>query len=254
MEIKLRKRSFALIYRLIVLYKRIVFSRKSVNLNNPISKLLKEYQHKKKIVVFASGPSAKKAEINPDHLYLVTNNGYKPMIKKNVDYLLYLNDLYCVNRILADNSFYSSDQTIIFYYSDSDLHIKGWNYVKNKLYLLNEKNLIFLLKNESYSDALKNFMDFEKFFKDRNLPVKIQNSGMFLLLLGFYMATKLNLPLEIYGLDLGIGGNIHFDSSESPGKSVTRNRVKENTSNYLDFIYQNHFDVRNYSNFYGNLN
>lgn len=74
---------------------------------------------------------------------------------------------------------------------------------------------------------------------------------MFLLLFGYYMATILQLPLEIYGLDLGVGGVIHHNSSFKVGKSVLRERVKENVKMYLNHMYQHYPDLKNYSNFYG---
>lgn len=252
MNFKLRKKFLAVMYPIVVLYKKTFYQKSGVNMSNSLAELLEGYKNKKKIVVFCSGPSANKVEINSEHLYLATNDGYKRMLNENVDYLLYLNDQFCVNRILANNSFYKKNQKILFYYSDSDLHIKGWNYLKNKLFLLGEKPLFFILNNAEYEISYKNFVEFHDFYKDKNLPVKVQNSGMFLLLLGFYISDQLKLPLEIYGLDLGVGGNVHFDSPVPAGTSVTRDRVKVNVKMYLDFIYSNHFEVKNYSNFYGN--
>ena len=253
MNLKLRKKISAAVYPIIVRYKTRFYRKNVVKMNNSLSELLEEYKGKEKIVVFCSGPSAKKAQINADYLYLVTNNGYKPMLKEDVDYLLFLNDQFCVDRILANNAFYKENQKILFYYNNSELHLNGWNYLKDKLHLLAGKPLYFFLNQSKYPTALKNYKEFNEFYRNKNLEVKIQNSGMFLLLLGFYFADQLNVPLEIYGLDLGVGGNVHFDSMDSAGESVTRDRVKINVKMYLDFIYTNHFDVKNYSNFFGNL-
>lgn len=254
MNLKLRKKISAAVYPIIVRYKTRFYGRNLVEMNNSLSELLEEYKDKKKIVVFCSGPSAKNVQINGDFLYLVTNNGYKAMLKEDVEYLLFLNDQFCVDRILANNAFYKKDQKILFYYTDSELHLKGWNYLKDKLHLLEGKKLYFFLKEAEYPVPCKNYNEFNDFYGNKNLEVKIQNSGMFLLIFGYYLADRLNLPLEIYGLDLGVGGNIHFDSMERPGESVTRDRVKINVKMYLDYIYHNHFDVKNYSNFHGNMN
>lgn len=252
MNFNLRKKILAVVHPLIVLYKKTFYRKSRVNMNNSLAELLEEYKDKKKIVVFCSGPSANRVKINSEYLYLVTNNGYKRMLNESVEYLLFVNDPFCVNRILANNSFYKKEQKILIYYSDSDLHIKAWRYLKNKLHLLQGRPLFFFLNNTEYQIAYNNFTQFENFYKNRKRDVRIQNSGMFLLLLGFYMADQLKLPLEIYGLDLGVGGNIHFDTNESPGESVTKDRVKGNVTWYLNYIYSNHFDVKNFSNFYGN--
>lgn len=250
---KIRKRISAMVFPLIVFYKNLFFKKSIVKMDNSLSELLEEYRDKKKIVVFCSGPSANKVEINSEYLYLVTNDGYKRMLNEDLEYLLFLNDPFCVNRILADNTPYKKDQKILFHYTNSDLHVKAWNYLKDKLFLLDQRPLYFFLNDPKYQNAYNNFKELDSFYKDRKLEVRIQNSGMFLLLFGFYMAHHLKLPLEIYGLDLGEGGNIHFDSSLSPGESVTKDRVKGNVTWYLNFIYSNHFDVKNFSNFYGNV-
>src|SRR5690606_15092743 len=120
------------------------------------------------------------------------------------------------------------------------------------VYLLKEKKLFFISSELNNQNSKSNFIDFTKFYSDRNLPVKIQNSGVFLLLLGYYLAVKTNLPLEIYGLDLGIGGNLHFNGNGIVGKSVTDDRVKKNVQIYLDFMYREYGFIKNYSNFWPN--
>lgn len=252
MNLRIKKRISAKIHSLIVRLKLLFFKKNEVYMNHSLVELLKEYKEKKKIVVFCSGPSGKKVTIDNDYLYLVTNDGYKRMLNEVVDYLLYLNDQYCVRRILAGNSVYRNDQKIIFYYSDSTLHNQGWSYLEDKTHLLDKLSLFFILNNIDYPVAQENFITFENFYKQKKLEIKIQNSGMFLLLFGYYLADMLKLPLEIYGLDLGVGGSVYFNSNTSPGKSVTRDRVKVNVKMYLDHIYQNHFDVKNFSNFHGN--
>jgi len=252
MSLKIKKRISAKIHSLKVLLKLRFFKNNEIYMDHSLIELLNEYKEKKKIVVFCSGPSGKKVTIENDYLYLVTNDGYKRMVNENVEYLLYLNDQYCVRRILANNSVYKNNQKIIFYYSDSTLHQQGWKYLEDKVHILDKLSLFFLLNNTEYPVAQENFIKLESFYKLKNLEIKIQNSGMFLLLLGYYFAETLKLPLEIYGLDLGVGGNVYFNSNASPGKSVTRDRVKVNVKMYLDYIYRNHFDVKNFSNFYGN--
>ena len=61
---------------------------------------------------------------------------------------------------------------------------------------------------------------------------------------------KYKKKLEIYGLDLGTGGNVHFDNAGHVGKSITNDRVKVNTKKQLDIIYSIlNENVTNYSFF-----
>jgi hypothetical protein len=102
---------------------------------------------------------------------------------------------------------------------------------------------------DTHPVSSNNWKEFQSFYKERNLPVKIQNSGVFLLLLGYYLAVTYQLPLEIYGLDLGVGGETHFDGKGVIGKSVTNERVKYNVRMYLESMQNEHAAFVNYSNF-----
>ena len=62
----------------------------------------------------------------------------------------------------------------------------------------------------------------------------------------------MNIPLEIYGLDLGIGGATHFDNKGIVGNSVLKDKVKENVEMYLSFMYKEKRSITNYSNFFPN--
>lgn len=250
---KISKSCRARLYSLIVFYKQLFLKSEPLKTDCPLEEILEKYKNKKKIIVFCSGPSASKAEVELESLYLVTNDGYKGTLEKNVEFLLYLNDQFGLNRAFVHNSDFKEEQTFLFFYNDSYLHRSGFDYVKNKVHLLRGENKIFFLNDVKYPIALENYNQLIQFYKERNLPFKIQNSGMFLLLFGFYLAHKLNLPLEIYGLDLGVGGAVHFNTNDIPGKSVLRERVKENVEMYLNYIYSNHFDVKNFSNFYGKI-
>src|SRR5690554_522502 len=110
MSLKIKKRISAKIHSLKVLLKLRFFKNNEIYMDHSLIELLNEYKEKKKIVVFCSGPSGKKVTIENDYLYLVTNDGYKRMVNENVEYLLYLNDQYCVRRILANNSVYKNNQ------------------------------------------------------------------------------------------------------------------------------------------------
>ncbi len=239
-------------YRLQVFFKSLFpdnFSPK----HNSVDDFIQRFNDKERVVVFCSGPSAKKVLPNKNNLYLATNDGCKFVVANNLDFLFFLNDQYYLNKNLVRSEKYlKKDQSIVLFYTQTKLHKKAWNYLKAKLWMFGDKN--FLSFNDLEKGISKTNYDlFISFYKDRGLPLKSQNSGMFILLLGYYIAVKLNKPIDIYGLDLGIGGNEHYDKKGLVTKSITRDRIKVNTKMYLDYMYKNHNDIKNYSNFYGNM-
>lgn len=236
----------------IFFYKNLSFAKAKKREVYLIENLLDKYAHKKKIVVLCNGPSANLFSPCKDDLYLVTNSGSK--LVNNLDFLYYVNDSLYIQKILAIPSFLKKNAEIIFYYNHSLLHKKGLKFLTKNISLINEKKLYFVSSEMEDVNALKNYNDFIAFYEERSLKVKIQNSGMFILLLGYYVAKKLNLPLEIYGLDMGEGGVVHFDGKGVIGDSVIEQRVKKNVKIYLDYIYAEYSEsVKNHSYFNSNL-
>lgn len=243
-----KKRILSKIFSLNIWVKSLFWTKKKKEVVAfSIKDLIEKYSKKKKIIVLCNGPSANNVEIHQDNLYLITNNGIDLMTE--ADFLYYVNDGFYIRKILSQNKFIRKEQELLFYYDNSLLHRKGLKYLMSHVYLLKAKKLFFISSEMNNQSSKSNFIDFNKFFLDRNLPVKIQNSGVFLLLFGYYLAVKTNLPLEIYGLDLGVGGNLHFNNKGIVGKSVTNERVKNNVWIYLDFMYNEYSFIKNFSNF-----
>lgn len=247
------KRFLARIYPILLFFKKFLSKRKPLDTTNDLNVFVENFKYKKKIVVFCSGPSAKKAIIDSENLYLTTNYGYKGALEQTAEFVLYLNDQFGINRALVHANDFTENQRFVFFFSGSEPHQAGFNHLKKYVHLLKGKEKLFFLNLPEYEQAHSNYSLFIDFYKERNLPVKIQNSGMFLLLFGYYLAHKHQLPMEIYGLDCGVGGVVYHNSDDIPGKSVYRNRVKANVKMYLDYFYKNQLDVKNYSNYYGNI-
>ncbi len=232
----------------IVFKKNLLGNKKKEIYLKSIEELVQKYKEKNKIVVLCNGPSANRCTVNSSDLYLVTNSGDK--LVKNSDYLYYVNDPLYVQKILSSDSFIKKNADILFYYSNTDLHKKGLKFLLKYLALISSNNLLLISSEHSDRNSVKNFQVFTDFYTKRNLPVKIQNSGMFLVLFGYYLARRLNVALEIYGLDMGLGGSVHFDGKGIIGNSVTDERVKKNVKNYLDYIYNEYSGyVKNFSYF-----
>lgn len=200
---------------------------------NDFEKLL---DNKNNICVLCSGPSAQKLKPNTDDYYLVTNDSYK--LVENFDFSYYVNDSYFFRRFLANSPYCKKHINNIFFYRSKDhLHKNSFEYFRKKSKLLNGDNFLISDFDSEFSHSKSNYSEFINFLNRNQLPVKFQNSGIFLLLFGFYLSVIYNKNLKIYGLDLGLGGHIHFDKSGHVGKSVINDRVKINTKKQLDIIY-----------------
>lgn len=244
------KRVEAKIYSLLIAFKNILGRKAETTPYFTLHNLKIKYSEKKKIVVLASGPSANEVELDEDTLYIVTNSGYR--LVKDFDYLYFINDGFYVKKVLAIGNYFLKDtQEIIFFYQNSELHKKGFCFLKKHLTKISKKNKYMISELDSQSASLENWNHFSGFYKQRNLPIKIQNSGVFLLLLGYFLAIEMKLPIEVYGLDLGVGGVKHFDNKGVAGKSVTNDRVRSNVKMYLDFMIQEHTEFVNFSYFKG---
>lgn len=244
----LNKRIYSKIYYIKILFKKVLIFKNNKFSTVSIDYLIDKYSAKEKIIIICNGPSvlALKEKSNKV-LYLVTNTGKE--LVEHQDFLYYVNDGFFIRKILSSHKFLKFNQEILFYYNNSDLHKRGFEYLMKNVCLLKNKIIIFISRELNDDNSISNFDTFEKFYSDRNLPIKIQNSGVFLLLFGYFLSTKMNLPMEIYGLDLGEGGKRHYNNKGVVGKSVTDDRVKRNVKMYLNYMYKESLLVKNYSNF-----
>ena len=214
-----------------------------------IEKLEKNLSNKKSIVVLCSGPSAIKLKPNKKDFYLVTNDSYKMV--KDFSFLYYVNDGYFFRRFLANAPLCKNHvETLLFYRKEDHLHENSFRYFKTNLKLIKNKNYLISNFESNIDSAYPNYTKFIDFLYSYHIPIKIQNSGIFLLLFGFYLAEKYDKELCVYGLDLGVGGKVHFEKGGHVGKSITSDRVKVNTKSQLDLMYKiMKSRIKNYSNF-----
>lgn len=243
----LKKRILAKLYHFKIYFKSIFAVNIEPIKSLDIETLVDKYSHKEKIVVMCSGPSTNQLSTSSSNLYLTTNSAYS--LVKNEDCIYYVNDGFFIKKILSQGHFLKSNQELVFFYYEGAANLKDQKFLVQKISLLKNKHKYFISREINSA----NYNYFINFYKDKNLPIKIQNSGVFLLLFGYLLAEKMNVPLEIYGLDLGIGGAIHYDSKGIVGKSVLKDGVKENVKMYLSYMYQRKRGIKNYSNFFSNI-
>ncbi len=245
--IELVKKRFLNKYYSVKIGIKIFFSKKDQPIKSrDIQDLITKYAGKEKIVVVASGPTAKDVVLESDNFYLVCNSAYA--LVKNVDSLYYVHDGFFIRKILAQTHFLKDQQELLFFYYQDVIDGKDQDFLLAKIRLLTNKVYYFMSKE--VHDA--NYQFFTQFYLERGLPIKVQNSGVFILLFGYYLASVMNKPLEIYGLDLGVGGAIHFDNKGVVGKSVLKDGVKANVERYLSFMYNEKENIANHSLFFSN--
>ena len=239
-------------YWLKIQYKKLMESNQEINFRR-LEDLKPAIVGKKNIVVMCSGPTANRMQPSQDDFYLVTNDSYK--LVQNQDFLYYVHDGFFIRRFFANQPLCDNhDKSIFLYRSLNKPHLGNFkHFLKRKRHLSNQ-NFVISDFEDNVAHANDNYDDFHNFFEKHQIHTKIQNSGIFLLLLGFYIAYHNDLNLKIYGLDLGLGGKVHFEKGGFIGVSITHDRVKVNTKLQLDRMYQILGNrIKNHSNFNSNV-
>ena len=241
-------------YFLFVFYLKLFFIKKNKLTPKSLTSLLKELTEYQKIIIVASGPSSEKLKVNKNDLYIVTNSAYK--LVKDASFIYMVSDNHFVTKYLSKGLRSQGLKGVLFRFSTKEFgHYKIYQRVENYLKISKKKIFEILLSDfhSKYSDDT-GFNTLESWTQSHfNIPFKQQNSGMLILLTGYFIAHSLKKDMEIYGIDAGVGGLKHFDNKGVIGDSVFKDRVKVNIKNYLDKMYaQNEIIVKNYSNFNSN--
>jgi hypothetical protein len=245
------KRLLSKWYHLVILLKgAFVFRKERSIVFHSIKDLQTKSLNFTKIVSVAGGPSTSSLQLNSSSLYITTNDAYQ--LFKGIPFLFYVNDGFYIKKLLASHSsMLNPGQDLLFWFESTDLHKPIFKFLESNLYLLKSYKIYLISNLCDDITSQENFSDFYGFFEDKKLEVKIQNSGVFLLLFGYYLAEKSKMPFEVYGLDLGIGGTVHFNNKGVVGKSVINDRVKKNVSTYLHSINSSDLEFKNQSYFKG---
>ena len=202
-------------------YKRlfpVLFRKKNIN---PIlkgtffSQMDKLLESKKSISIVLSGPSAKNLKISENSFYFCTNNSYR-LIKGS--FLYFLSDPFFVYKYIYRNNFIRNESVVFFYPNTKFEKIKTWNTkistiiqgVLERTESLNSEYLLSFINNPG------DLLELETFFYDKlNWDGEFYNSGIILTMLACYFAQRNNLEVNLYGLDMGLGGTVHIDAKSS---------------------------------------
>lgn len=189
-----------------------------------------------RIVVIGSGKTSEtyKSEILKDDFILCTNNS--GIILKDCN----LNGIHCLND---ENNIWRDTFSLLNYpksckklfwffelrqndHSNRNSLIKRWVFLRREYFYAMTDN------PRTYPDEL--FIKFAGFLDKLRIPFVIQNSGVFCLLFGAFLATENSLELVVYGLDLEPGRKTDGKITSNDARCV----IQDSTKRRVAFIYQ----------------
>lgn len=249
-----KKRNYKYLWYLLKPYPNSVKRRDSFLSISTIDKLINalEVARFEKIVVVASGPTAKQMIKCENNLYISTNNAI--LLTKDVPFIYIVNDSYYLMRYLK--TFIGPKKwlgTIFWYFSTPSMlrnksHLKLIQYLETKR--RNKEEILITNSDDSVAQSdlhreingyLKKTIDFDFYGV---------NSGFVAVVIGFVLSHYSSKPMEIYGLDMGLKGGGYFNSGQELGKSINSDSSKSVVSDFLNKIYYlNGYSVSNFSYF-----
>ena len=231
-------------------YHKVDSSRKDYLLKDFINELDKF----ERIIVVAGGPSSLNLKSNNDALYLAMNKSFT--LVQNLPFIYFVTENHFLYNYLKCGFKSNNWMGTIFRFELSTLSsnsLKSLQYIIDykKKYVRNKPEILctdFIDKNKDYN---KNFNDIEFFFNNIvGIKLKSFNTGFSAVSIAFFIAHTLNIPLEIYGMDFGVGGKVHFDNTEMKSLSVVGSRIKRKyTELYKKIKSQNKIEIHNHSYF-----
>jgi len=122
------------------------------------------------------------------------------------------------------------------------------NYLKKRKRKENEYLISDIEKKEPYYSYYNELNEFLK--REFDTEFISLNSGFSMLMLITYMANVLDLPVQIYGLDFGLGGYEYFDGSKIDKHCSYNDFSKDRVKEFLKKVYLNkNISVENHSYF-----
>ena len=246
------KMNLELFFYKLLPYKNVK-KKENKNVEPSFDDLIKNIKSFRKIIVVCGGPSSLNIKESSNCLYFSTNSSYE--LVKNFPFIYYVTERRWLLKYLKlgfDEKQWLGSIFRLEKLNDlvkTTYDVKIIKKYKKKYY--RSKPEIFctnFLKDNIFS---KNFEELETFFKEIvGIKFKSFNSGFSVVSIGFFLAYKLGIPIEIYGMDFGEGGKKHFDNSPMTSNSVVGERVKKKYKElYKKIVSQNKVEVINSSFF-----
>jgi hypothetical protein len=222
-----------------------------------IHQIVKKYDN---IKVLASGPSANQCKLSKNSLYITTNSSYLKLDKSSA-FIHIIKDLGYLHKFFMFGLKFKPKILIL----DVNTHSNGQGMGATSIKLINrflerrkydypvavtDNENILKVNKKSYRKDLSDFMAKHKISR------KGSNSGELIYAYGVWLTVVNQIEtLEVYGIDAGEGGQVHFD-----GRTTAKNHVAfrdKNKKSMGDFFEQcqSKFDhIKNYSYFKNNTN
>lgn len=250
-----KKNNYIYLYNLLKPYPKSVRKKQNDNSSyNSLEALVNYLEiHKyEELVVVACGPTSNKINYSNKSLYLSTNRAIQLM--HSYAFIYMVSDPFClVDYIKTYNPPKNWKGTFFWYYATQ----KRKKNVEIKLlrkYLRNysRRRREFLITNSKEDDILYKVHAEIVYFLKENMDIKFfgVNSGYQILVFGYILAYYGNIPLKIYGLDLGEQEEAYFYKEVVLGKTIKSDFTKKIVGEFLEKIYvENKIDVQNFSYF-----
>lgn len=251
-----RRNNYVYLYNLLKPFPKSVRKRHISNVSyNNIQAIvdyleLSEYEE---LVVVACGPTSRNIRFSNKSIYLCTNRAIRLM--GSFPFIYMVTDPFClVDYIKSYNPPANWKGSFFWYYSSEKKQKKAEvKLLRKYLTSYSRSKREFLITNLK-EDNILNEVHYEitNFLKEK-LGINFfgVNSGFQILVLGYVMAYYSNIPIKIYGLDLGENEEAYFYKKTELGKTIKSDFTKKIVGEFLEKIYkEDKIDVQNFSFFF----
>ena len=234
---------------------RLIPKHKIKDYHFDIHKTTRQYDN---IKVLASGPSANKCRLSNDSLYITTNSSYLKLDKSSA-FIHVIKDLGYMYKFLLFGLKYKPKVLIL----DVNTHSNGQGMGATSIKLINtflerrtydypvvvtDNENILKINKKNYRNDLSEFMSKHKISR------KGSNSGELIYAYGLWLSVINQIKtLEIYGIDAGEGGHVHFDGRSTAKNHVAfRDKQKKAMAEFFEECQSKFNRIKNYSHFKNN--
>ncbi len=250
------KRNYIHFYHLIKPFPEHVNSTELDNSNfNNLNSLIEYFDVEKyeKIVVVASGPSAQKLVPDKSCLYFCCNDAIK--LVNETDFIYMLQDPFYLMRYLKTFKGKQNWKGTVFWFFYSGSSKNMYDSIVDYLMRKSRKRREFLITNNGNKPSAKQIYEeinsvLKDVFKYEHYGV---NSGFNTLVFAAVIAYIAGKPLEIFGLDAGVGGEKYFNKNSSLGLNIKKDQTKLKIGEFLQAIQRSDLIFYNYSYFKGDI-
>ena len=239
----------------LILLLNLIPKRKVKDCQFDIHETTRQYDN---IKVLASGPSVNKCRLSKDSLYITTNSSYLKLDKSSA-FIHIIKDLGYLHKFLLFGLKFEPKVLILDVNTHSDGQGMGATSIKliNKFLERRKYNYpVVVTDNENILKInKKNYRnDLSEFMANHKISRKGSNSGELIYAYGVWLSVVNQIKtLEIYGIDAGEGGQVHFDGRTTAKNHVAfRDKNKQSMGDFFELCQTKFNHIKNYSHFKNN--